>query len=114
VELLDDAATWNNYKLVQQSADSYTISKQTKEECAWDHAADGNRAGGLVYTGSAAGGMALGLRNFWKKHPSSFEVLNLGDDEAIMRTWFWSPDAQAMDMRHYDTETHVKSSYEGA
>jgi len=63
--------------LVQQSTDSYTISKQTKEDCAWVHAAEGNRAGGLVYAGSSTGGVALGLRQFWEKHPSSFEVLNL-------------------------------------
>ncbi|UOQ47035.1 hypothetical protein MUN88_13180 [Gracilibacillus caseinilyticus] len=114
VNLLDDAATWENYKLVQQSADSYAISKQTKHGCSWVHAVSGNRANGVAYIGSESGGMTIGARNFWQKYPSSFEVKELAKQTSTLSTWFWSPDVPSMDMRHYDTETHVKSSYEGA
>lgn len=34
--------------------------------------------------------------------------------EAAFTVWLWSPDNEPMDLRHYDTETHVESSYEGA
>lgn len=114
VELLDDSATWNHFKLSQISANSYTISKQTKEECAWVHAVSGKRAGGLVYVGSETGGIAVAARNFWKKHPSALEVKDLSKQTATLTAWLWSPDAPSMDLRHYDTETHLKSAYEGA
>ncbi|QGH35455.1 hypothetical protein GI584_15975 [Gracilibacillus salitolerans] len=114
LELLDDSATWNNFKLVQISADSYTISKQTREEFAWICAVSGKRAGGLTYVGSETGGIAVAVRNFWKKHPSSLEVKQLSEQISTLSAWFWSPDAPSMDLRHYDSETHVKSSYEGA
>ncbi|MGP4042030.1 exo-rhamnogalacturonan lyase family protein [Gracilibacillus sp. D59] len=114
VALLDDSATWDNFKLVQISADSYTISKQTKEECAWIRAVSGKRSGGLAYVGSESGGIAVAIRNFWQKHPSSLEIKQLSEQTSTLTAWFWSPDAPTMDLRHYDTETHVKSSYEGA
>jgi len=114
LEVLDDAAVWDSFKLVQISADSYTVSKRTKEECSWIKALSGRRAKGLAYAGSEGGGLAVGVRRFWEKHPSSLEALYLSGDEAVVTAWFWSPDAAAMDLRHYDTETHVKSSYEGA
>ncbi len=114
LELLDDSAVWDSFKLVQHTADSYTISKRTKRDCGWLKSAVGQRSGGLLYAGGEGGGLALSVRHFWKKHPSSLEADQLSKDEVVLTAWFWSPDAQAMDLRHYDTETHVKSSYEGA
>lgn len=113
LRLLDDSAVWDSFKLTQYTADSYAVMKRTKEACSWLHAVAGNRAGGLVYTGGEFGGLAAGVRNFWKKHPSSLEIKGLAQDEARLNVWFWSPDAGAMDLRHYDTETHLASSYEG-
>lgn len=112
--LLDDSATWDSFKLVQDSSEHYRIWKRTKEECCWLKAADGRRAGGLGYVGGEGGGMAAGLRNFWQKHPCGMEVRGTTKEEAAFTLWFWSPDAPVMDLRHYDTETHVPSSYEGA
>ncbi len=99
---------------MQLSADSYSIVKQTYEECSPVKAVSGNRAKGLVYAGDTHGGLAAGLRNFWQKHPSSLEVTGMTKNEAKLTLWFWSPDAAAMDMRHYDTATYVESAYEGS
>jgi hypothetical protein len=112
--LLDDSAVWDSFKIVQDASTHYRISKRTKEECCWLKAVDGRRAGGLGYVGGEGGGLAVGVKNFWKKHPSSMEVQHTTKSDADFKVWFWSPDSQAMDMRHYDTETHVESSYEGA
>ncbi|QAY65053.1 hypothetical protein [Paenibacillus protaetiae] len=114
LNLLDDSASWNSFKLVQSSADHYRIMKQTKPVCSWVKSAEGRRARGLVYAGGEGGGLAITMRSFWQMHPSGFEVRNLLHEEAELTVWFWSPDAPAMDMRHYDTETHVESAYEGA
>lgn len=112
--LLDDSATWDGFKLVQDSSDHYRVWKRTQAECCWLKVADGARAGGLSYTGGSGGGLAAGLRHFWRKHPAGCEVTGMAGDEAVMTLWLWSPDVPAMDLRHYDTLTHVESSYEGA
>ncbi|MGF7036214.1 hypothetical protein J2T17_007266 [Paenibacillus mucilaginosus] len=113
MELLKDSATWDDYKLVQDASDHYRIWKRTKEQCCWLKAADGHRAGGLGYIGNLDGGLGAGLRHFWEKHPRAIEVKGVSKDEAALTLWLWSPDVPAMDLRHYDTETHVESSYEG-
>jgi len=114
LSLLDDSAVWDGFKLVQDSADHYRIAKRTQEGCSWLRSAEGRRAGGLGYVGGEGGGLAAGLRDFWRKHPSGLEADRLSGDEASLTVWLWSPDVQAMDLRHYDTRTHVESSYEGA
>jgi hypothetical protein len=111
--LLDESAVWDSFKIVQLVPDFYTIYKRTKACCAYIKAASGRRSQGLAYAGWERGGMAASVRNFWQKCPSSIEINGMSTDETDMTLWFWSPDAQAMDLRHYDTETHVHSAYEG-
>ncbi|TDQ37405.1 hypothetical protein [Aureibacillus halotolerans] len=113
LELLDDAATWDSFKLVQDSADHYTISKRTKPVCSWLKATEGHRSKGLMFIGSEGGGIAICERNFWQKHPTAVEVEGMASDTAQATLWFWSPDAPRMDLRHYDTETHLHAAYEG-
>jgi hypothetical protein len=112
--LLDESADWDGFKIVQESSSHYRIWKRTQEGCSWLKAAAGRRAAGLGYVGGEGGGLAVGLRTFWEKHPSSLQIDGATRDRAELKAWFWSPDGPAMDMRHYDTRTHVESSYEGA
>ena len=112
--LLDDSATWDGFRLTQDSSEHYRIDKRTGPGCSWVRVADGRRAGGLAYVGGEGGGLAAGLRDFWQKHPSGFEAHGTAGDEASLAVWLWSPDGPPMDLRHYDTKTHVESSYEGA
>lgn len=112
--LLDDSAVWDDFKLVQHSSEHYQISKRTMEQCCWLKAAEGRRSGGLGYIGSEGGGLAAVLHRAWEKHPSALQMNGTVSSKAAFTIWFWSPDAIAMDLRHYDTKTHVESSYEGA
>ncbi|MBB3111620.1 hypothetical protein FHS18_003688 [Paenibacillus phyllosphaerae] len=112
--LLDDSALWNDFKLVQDSSEQYRIWKRTGADCCWLKCAEGRRSGGLSYVGSEGGGLAGGIRNFWRKAPAGIEARRMAEQEAEFTLWFWSPDAASMDLRHYDTRTHVESSYEGA
>src|SRR5262249_31967355 len=50
---------------------------------------------------------------FWQSYPASLEVRKTTSDAADLCIWLWSPDAAAMDLRHYDTRAHdLDSSYE--
>nr|WP_231584202.1 hypothetical protein [Domibacillus indicus] len=104
---------WNDFKISQTSSDTYFIKKRTKEGHAWLDAAQGSRAQGLMYAGSEENGLVIRFKNFWQKHPSSLEVNGLNQSAAALTAWFWAPDAEAMDLRHYTDETHVVSAYEG-
>nr|WP_248927763.1 hypothetical protein [Paenibacillus hamazuiensis] len=113
IGLLEDAAVWDDFKLIQSAPDYYEIAKRTQETCCWLKSASGNRSPGIAYAGGENGGIAIGVRNFWRKYPSSLELKHMSRDTAEATVWFWSPDGRAMDLRHYDTKTHLLSSYEG-
>ncbi|MFB3168642.1 hypothetical protein P5G62_016110 [Neobacillus sp. 179-C4.2 HS] len=106
-------AIWNDFKISQDSSDHYRIMKRTNEDFSWVESTHGTRAKGLMYVGGTESGVAIGLKNFWQKFPSSLEVNNLSQESAKLKVWFWSPDSEAMDLRHYNIETHVVAAYEG-
>lgn len=112
-KLLTDWADWNDYKLVQANADGFTIHKRTNPQSCWLEAGAGHRASGLVFAGDVSGGLGVGLRNIWQSYPASLEIRNATTEAAELHVWMWSPDAPAMDLRHYDTRAHdLDSSYE--
>lgn len=112
-KLLTDWANWDSYKLVQPTPDGFTIQKRANGQSCWLDAAAGRRASGLAFVGDVTGGLAVGVKNFWQSYPASLEVAKASSSEAELRIWLWSPDAPAMDLRHYDTRAHdLDSSYE--
>ena len=112
-KLLTDWAVWDGYKLVQPTADGFLIQKRTNPQSCWLDAAGGKRASGLVFAGDVSGGLAAGVKNFWQSYPSALEVQGASTAAADLYIWLWSPDAPAMDLRHYDTKAHdLDSSYE--
>ena len=112
-KLLADWAVWDDFKLVQPNADGFTILKRTNPQSTWLAAGAGQRASGLVFVGDVNGGLAVSLKNFWQSYPASLEVQKAATGEAALTVWLWSPDAPAMDMRHYDTRAHgLDSVYE--
>ncbi len=111
--LLKDWAVWDSFKLVQQNANGFKIQKRTNPQSCWLDSGAGERASGLVFAGDVSGGLAISIRNFWQSHPSSLEVRKATTDAADVYAWLWSPDAAAMDLRHYDTKAHgLDASYE--
>ncbi|HEY3755464.1 MAG TPA: Tat pathway signal sequence domain protein [Opitutaceae bacterium] len=111
--LMDQWAIWDSFKLNQPNADGFTIVKRTNPQSAWLDAGAGKRASGLVFAGDVSGGIAVSLRNFWQSYPAELEVAHASTSEAELRVWLWSPDAPAMDLRHYDTRAHgLEAVYE--
>jgi hypothetical protein len=112
-KLLTDFAVWDGFKLVQTSPDGFTITKRTGTESSWLAAGAGVRSQGLAYVGDVSGGLAVSLKNFWQSFPASLEVQKARSKEAELKIWMWSPEAQPMDLRHYDTISHdLNSTYE--
>jgi hypothetical protein len=112
-KLIADWAVWDDFKLTQTNADGFTIQKRTNPESCWLDAIAGRRSSGMVFVGDVSGGLAVGVKNFWQSYPASLEVRHATAAAAELRVWLWSPEAPAMDLRHYDTRAHdLDSSYE--
>jgi len=106
-------AVWDTYKLSQLAPDSFSIDKRTNLQSSWLHFTNGSRARGLVFLGDVSGGLAAGVKRFWEKYPAALEVTGASTSAGEMKIWFWSPDAPAMDLRHYDTVGHdIDVTYE--
>ncbi|KAL1844431.1 hypothetical protein VTK73DRAFT_2568 [Phialemonium thermophilum] len=96
---------WNGWKLSQSSPDGFTLKKRTKPGQGWINIPGGNRSEGLAYLGGATvGGLAVGLRDFWKKSPSSLEIANAGTDAGQLTVWLYDPEAPPLDLRPYHDE----------
>jgi hypothetical protein len=112
-KLLTDFAVWDGFKLAQTSTDGFIVTKRTGTESSWLAAGADGRSEGLVYVGDVSGGLAINLKNFWQSYPVLLEVQKVRSQKAQTEIWIWSPEAQAMDLRHYDTIAHdLNSTYE--
>lgn len=111
--LMADWAVWDAFKLTQGSADGFTVLKRTNAASAWIPCGAGRRASGHAFVGDATGGLGVTLRNFWQSHPTGLEVEGASGAQATLRAWLWTPEAPAMDLRHYDTRAHgLEAAYE--
>ncbi|KAI1812118.1 hypothetical protein GGS20DRAFT_587831 [Poronia punctata] len=94
--------TWNDYSLAQLSPDGFTLKKRTKVGQGWVKIPGSTRAGGLAYLGGATkGGLAVGLRDFWKRYPTGIDVSNAASDSGQITLWLYSPSAEPMDLRQF-------------
>ncbi|KAH8588939.1 hypothetical protein B0O99DRAFT_524083 [Bisporella sp. PMI_857] len=94
--------TWSDYSLNQLSADGFTLQKRTKAGQSWVKISGGTRAGGLAYLGGATqGGLAVGLRDFWKRYPSGLEISDAASDLGEVTVWLYSPSSEPLDLRPF-------------
>ncbi|XXH05400.1 hypothetical protein Hte_011826 [Hypoxylon texense] len=93
---------WNDYSLTQLSSDGFTLKKRTKAGQSWVKIPGGTQAGGLAYLGGATqGGLAVALRDFWKRYPTGLDVSNAASDVGQITLWLYSPSAEPMDLRPF-------------
>lgn len=104
---------WNDFRLLQDSADHFTIRKSCGPDYTALDAFQGRRAAGLAALSDSGGGLCIEQREFWQTHPSELAIRDASAGTARMAAWFWSPGAPAADMRHY-TDKAYGALYENA
>ncbi len=111
--LIADWAVWDGYRLSQTGPDGYTLRKRAKANTPWIGTIGGRRANGFVGASDTQGGIAACLHDFWQSYPSTLELNGMRSDNATLSIWLWSPEAEPMDLRHYDTVAHgLNAAYE--
>ncbi|MEO7413398.1 MAG: hypothetical protein ABIZ81_08565 [Opitutaceae bacterium] len=98
---------WSDARLTQAGPNNWTIEKRTATAgSSWLHVTDGKRARGLAVLADVSGGLAVGVKDFWQKAPSSFEIAGGASPVGELKVWLWSPETPAMDFRRYDEIPH--------
>ena len=111
--LIDKLAKWDEYRLSQLSPDAFSIRKRATDKSPWIGTFEGHRAAGTAYVGDSDGGLMLMMKDFWQSYPSSIEIEGARSDMATVNLWMWSPEAEPMNLAHYDTIAHdLEASYE--
>ena len=111
--LLADWAQWDGYRLSQLTDNAFSIRKRATTESPWLGTFTGGRAPGYAFVGDTRGGMGVALKDFWQSYPSTIEVSKARAEEAELTLWLWSPEAEPMNLCHYDTVPHgLRASYE--
>lgn len=112
-QLLDHWAQWDGYRLSQLTDNAWSIRKRATAESPWIGTLTGCRAPGFAFVGDVSGGLGVCLKDFWQSYPSTIEVSRARSPEAELTMWLWSPEAEAMNLCHYDTIAHdLQASYE--
>ena len=111
--LLDNWAKWDGFRLSQLTDNSFSVRKRATAESPWIGTFTGVSAPGYAFVGDVSGGIGIGLKDFWQSYPSTIEVAKARSEKAELTMWIWSPEAEPMNLCHYDTIAHnLMASYE--
>ena len=112
-ELLDHWAKWDGFRLSQLTDNSYTIRKRATSDSPWIGTLTGTRSAGYTFVGDVSGGIGVCLKDFWQSYPSTIQIDKARSNEAELTMYLWSPEAEEMNLCHYDTIAHgLLASYE--
>ena len=129
-KFIDSWAAWDGFRLSQLTDNSFSIRKRTTSlstELASPHALQkasaqglpwigtftGRRAPGYAFVGDTQGGLAVYMKDFWQSYPSTMQIAHARSSEAELTMYLWSPEAEPMNLCHYDTIAHgLEASYE--
>ncbi len=104
--MTEHLATWDGFRLSQPNDMGWTLRKRAKQNTPWIGTFAGHRAGGTFALADSKGGLRVKLKDFWQSCPSTLQIDGATEKEASMTVYLWSPEAEPMDLRHYDTEPH--------
>ncbi len=110
----ENAPHWDSYSIVQDSAQHFRIRKKLgfEDVCHIDSLHGSRSAGGCSF-GSESGFVMVAVRDFWEKYPGEIEIAGLTGDRVRAGVWFYSPEAESYDFRHYAHRGYNQVCYEG-
>lgn len=111
--LIDHWAQWDCFRLSQLTDNAFSIRKRATSVSPWIGTLTGERSPGYAFAGDVEGGLGVGLKDFWQSYPSTIEITDARSKEAHINVYLWSPEAEPMNLCHYDTIAHgLLESYE--
>lgn len=112
-EAANNIPTWSNYQIFQDSVSHFAIRKNVEEGCCYLEGLHGYHAPGTAAFGGENGSLLFAMKDFWRKYPSGYSFMNMDEDEMQATVWFWTPEAEPMDFRHYANQGYDQTYYEG-
>lgn len=113
-KVLNDMPFWDEYHITQDCPSHFRIKKKTAiPDCCFLDCLHGQRTNGAAAIGSENGSVAFSIRDFWQTYPSGYTFRGLTKEEAEAVIWLYSPEAEAMDFRHYTDRGYNQVYYEG-
>ena len=110
---LSEWACWDGFRLSQLTDNAFSIRKRATDQSPWIGTLTGHRSPGFVFVGDTDGGLGVCLKDFWQSCPSTMQVDEARSGEALLTMYLWSPEAEPMNLCHYDTVAHgLLSAYE--
>ena len=111
--LADDLPRWDHFLLLQDSASRCIIRKKATEKGCWVDGIQGERSPGGMSIHDPARSLSFHIRDFWQKHPAGIECEGLSRETTRCTAWFYAPQAEPFDFRHYAERTYPDGTYEG-
>ena len=111
--IAEDLPRWDRFRLIQDSAQHYTIRKKAWKDGCWLDGVQGKRAPGGMAVSDPKRCLSLHIRDFWEKYPAGLETESLSGEKTFCTAWFYTPGAEPFDFRHYDRRTYPDGNYEG-
>ncbi len=113
-EISEDLPLWDHFVFCQDSATHFSLRKKTREKgCCFLDAVQGRQAPGVLSLSDPHRSLSFFLRECREKHPAGLEVRGLSGERTEATVWFYAPQAEPFDFRHYDTRTYPMGNYEG-
>lgn len=113
--LLSHWASWDRFRLSQPLDEGFSIRKSAKPspQTPWIGTLSGRRSTGGCFVGDVQHGLAMAMQDFWQSYPSTLLIEGATQTQATVSLYLWSPEAESMDLKHYDTEAHdLEAAYE--
>lgn len=113
-QIMDNCPHWDTWTITQDSAEHFSIRKKLEyNDVCRIEALSGHRSIGGASFGSEEGSVLIGIRDFWEKNPGGISISGLSGDKATATIWFYSPDTESFDFRHYAHRGYNQVCYEG-
>ena len=112
-QLAEDLPRWDHFLLLQDSASRCMIRKKATEKGCWVDGIQGQRSPGGMSVSDPARTLSFHMQDFWEKHPSAMECEALSGETTVCTAWFYAPQAEPFDFRHYAERSYPMGTYEG-